>query len=174
MCRYCGSAISPDFGFNRYGRTVKLKAGEDALPEAVKYCSKDCADAVHGFDSLPQVRGGATWKQDDFVDRTHSKFGRQEDDPSLTANVPGFPQSEAPASDTSDRNATVSEILLNAVDVDPRLPGILAMIMQGRNQRDIALKMKLSEGTISGLLKRLRATQTTTPQADTDDDTDEH
>lgn len=125
-CRYCGGlAANP---VDKYGR-------ESADG---KYCSKACADAVHGFDNA---------RESDGRHRAAAVELEAVPAPEPVAGDDGALEKARLALDEMDR----------ASAIDKRLPDILLRIKNGETQEQAAKRWGMSPPNVRALLKKFRA-----------------
>ena|GEM_PF-2462647 len=126
-CRYCGGlAATP---VDKYGR-------ESADG---KYCSKACADAVHGFDNAMESDGRHRHAPVEFDAMPAPDHADGADDGAL--------EKVRLALDEMDR----------ASAIDKRLPDILLRIKNGETQEQVAKRWGMSPPNVRALLKKFRA-----------------
>jgi len=126
-CRYCGGlAANP---VDKYGR-------ESADG---KYCSKVCADAVHGFDNARESDG------------RHR---------AAAVELEAVPAPE-PADGADDGALEKARLALDEMDrasaIDKRLPDILLRIKNGETQEQVAKRWGISQVAVHQLIKKFRA-----------------
>lgn len=165
-CRYCGGKIPARGGYTRAGNF--LPGNRDGDPD---YCSEACWSECHEFDrkiaTSRNCMAGGKPRVETFDDEVHSESGPQ-------APIPGTlidPPDQEVAAKIERRAKDAQEVLRMSAFVDPRLPSILTLISNGVRQVEIARKLKVSEPTISVLLKKLRDA-THTPASDSEESDD--
>jgi hypothetical protein len=125
MCKYCGKIVKTCFG----------KRGV--------YCSKQCLDAVEGFDKRLAT------------ERKDGKF-------SLNALVSHGGDisdgGQGAAAVRSGTEANITAIMETARDIHPLLPSALMLLADGRKQAQVAGWVGIDTGLLSRQLKRLRKT----------------
>ena len=138
MCKYCGNRIG-NIGFDRWGKPAASGA----------YCSRDCADAVHGFDNrLESERRNKTVS---FNPASHDRACTQTKTPAEIM----MDEEESP--EPIIENPSAINALEKARKIDKRLPDILMGIANGETQEQAARRWGIDQAIVSKLIKRLRA-----------------
>lgn len=126
MCKYCGKRIVEAYG--KWGRPM----------ESGVYCSRDCAEAVHGFDNAMES------------DRRHR---------AAVVDLDAMPTPEPHGGD--DGSLEKARLALDEMDrasaIDKRLPDILLRIKNGETQEQVAKRWGISQVAVHQLIKKFRA-----------------
>lgn len=125
MCKYCGKIVKTGFG----------KRGV--------YCSKQCLDAVEGFDKTLEAerkRGKCS------LNALVSHGGDISDGGQGAAAV------------RSGTEANITAIMETARDIHPLLPSALMLLADGRTQAQVAGRVGIERTVLSKHIKRLRKT----------------
>jgi len=145
MCKYCGGRI-----VKPWGRKCRPHPSGD-------YCSKDCAQACHGFDlRIAAERNNGTVS---FDPSRHDRACHRTPHPWELIDPPEIkeqPQSAGYDVRTSALERALSAVLA-ATEIDPRLPGMLVMISRGKTHEQIARKFKVSRQLVQFLAGKARA-----------------
>lgn len=125
MCKYCGKIVKTGFG----------KRGV--------YCSKQCLDAVEGFDKrLATERKDGKFSLNALV----SHGGDISDGGQGAAAVRGGTE------------ANITTIMETARDIHPLLPSALMLLADGRTQAQVAERVGLRRPHLSMYIRKLRKT----------------
>jgi len=135
MCKYCG------------GRIVKAWGRRCCPHDNGDYCSRECAEACHGFDMrIAAERSNGT------VSFDPAKHDRA---------CPRTPQPweviDPPEDSGNDAAVRALEAMRDAARIDPRLPGMLSMIADGATQEQVARAFKISQPYLAKVIMTARA-----------------
>ncbi len=127
MCKYCGKRIVEAFG--KWGRPM----------ESGVYCSRDCAEAVHGFDNALE------------------SDGRHRHAPVEFDAMPAPDHADGADDGALEKARLALEEMDRASAIDKRLPDILLRIKNGETQEQVAKRWGMSPPNVRALLKKFRA-----------------
>jgi len=138
MCKYCGKRIVEAFG--KWGRPM----------ESGVYCSRDCAEAVHGFDN--HIVGERQRGMVSFNAETHDRACPQTRTPAEIM----MDDEEGGGGDGAVSGGVVVDAMEKARKIDKRLPDILMGIANGETQEQAAKRWGMTRQNIARLLAKLR------------------
>lgn len=125
MCKYCGKIVKTGFG----------KRGV--------YCSKQCLDAVEGFDKRLA---------------TERKSGKFSIDALLSHGGDISDGGHGAESVRIGTEANITAIMETARDIHPLLPSALMLLADGRTQAQVAERVGLKQSHLSMYIRQLRKT----------------
>lgn len=138
MCKYCGKRIVEAYG--KWGRPM----------ESGVYCSRYCAEAVHGFDN--HIVGERQRGMVSFNAEMHDRACPQ----TRTHAEIMMDTEEGDDDDGAVSGGVVVDAMEKARKIDKRLPDILMGIANGETQEQAAKRWGMSQKNVSILLKKLR------------------
>lgn len=133
MCKYCGGIISGS-GIGPHGR----------------YCTKQCWDAVEGFDKrlVTETKEGKV-----SIDTLSDRVGELSDgNAAMEAMFDRLDDTERQYNPRMD----LGEVMRFAADIHPLLPSALVFIGQGMTQSQAAKKVGLDRGNLAKYTMQLR------------------
>jgi len=136
MCKYCGKRIFEAYG--KWGRPM----------ESGVYCSRDCADAVHGFDN--RIESERRNKTVSFNASLHDRACTQ------TRTPAEIMMDDESGEEKETGGDEVMAAMEAARKIDKRLPDILMGIANGETQEQAAKRWGISQVAVHQLIKRLR------------------
>ena len=138
MCKYCGKRIVEAYG--KWGRPM----------ESGVYCSRDCAEAVHGFDN--QIESERRNKVVSFNAETHDRACPKTRTPAEIM----MDTEEGDDDDGAVSGGVVVDAMEKARKIDKRLPDILMGIANGETQEQAARRWGMTRQNVAHLLLKLR------------------
>ena len=135
MCKYCGNLI-----VKSWGRKCRPHPSGD-------YCSKACAEACHGFDMrIAAERSNGTVS---FDPSAHDR---------ACHNTPQ-PWELIDPRDPEDNDSAIRalDVIRASARIDPRLPGMLSMILDGSTMAEVAKAFGISQPAVTKVIQKARA-----------------